>query len=483
MPSRRALGTIAAGRSSLLNLSYLSDRKPRPWLYLALVVAGLTGCTPPPAPEPDGSIVFTGMRLEDGTGRASLEDSAMLVREGRIEAIGAPADVTVPAGAEVIDLSGKTVVPGFVVSHGHLSGVRGLETGHYNEENLLRQLRLYARYGMTTVVSLGGDGPEAVSLRDAQDGTLNRARLFVAGTVVDPKSLEEVDEAVKANVDLGADFIKIRVDDNLGTTDKMPIEISTAVIQKAHEHGLKVAAHVFYLDDAKALLDADVDFIAHSVRDQPIDDDFIALMKEREVCYCPTLTREVSMFVYESVPDFFEDPFFSKEADLDVLEQLKDPERMKSVAESKAAAGYKEALEVALDNLGRAADGGLQIAFGTDTGPAGRFQGYFEHMEMEMMAGSGTQRKRHYFFRHRRSCRLSRDRGFGQARGRQLGRFRRAQRRPDRKYHPYAHHRLRLDCRKPRAVAPRRSDAARRVESRYRFARSDLLPRASPGRS
>ena len=368
-----------SNRTSLLLVAFVSAS-------IALIMGA---CGSPPVATPDGSRLFTGMKLIDGTGRAPMDNAAMLVRDGRIETIGPADDIPVPEGAEVISLTGKTVTPGFIITHAHLSGVRGLEDGHYNEENLMRQLRLYARYGMTTVVSLGGDGPEAVALRDAQGADLDRARVFLAGSVVTGESIEEVEKVVQENADLGADFIKIRVDDNLGTTQKMPIELASAIIAKAHSLDLKVMAHVFYLDDAKALLESGVDFIAHSVRDQEIDEEFIAAMKEKDVCYCPTLTREVSTFVYGEVPEFFEDPFFLKEADLEVLEQLKDPDRMRSVQESPAAAGYRAALDVAMANLTSAADGGVRIAFGTDTGPAGRFQGYFEHMEMDMMAETG----------------------------------------------------------------------------------------------
>jgi imidazolonepropionase-like amidohydrolase len=192
---------------------------------------------------------------------------------------------------------------------------------------------------------------------------------------------------------MGVDFIKIRVDDNLGTTPKMTPEVYQAVIERAHEKGLKVASHLFYLDDAKGLLEAGTDFIAHSVRDVPVDDELIAMMKENNVCYCPTLTREVSAFVYEGVPDFFEDPFFLEEADPAVLEQLKEAERMEAMKTSPQAQAYKKALERANTNLKTVADGGGTIAFGTDTGPAARFQGYFEHMEMTMMADAGLSPK------------------------------------------------------------------------------------------
>jgi imidazolonepropionase-like amidohydrolase len=330
-----------------------------------------------------------GARLYDGTGAPAIDNAVIVVRDGRIEAIGPADKVQVSPGAERVELNGKFVVPGLVNAHAHVSDVQGLDGGHYDEANLLRQLRLYARYGVTTVASLGGDGPEAIRLRDAEDAKLDRARIHVAGTVVTGTTVEEAQAQVDANAAMPTDFIKIRVDDNLGTTEKMKPEIYQAVIARAHQKGLKVASHLFYLEDAKGLLKAGSDFIAHSVRDRELDDEAIALFKERNVCYCPTLTREVSAFVYEDVPEFFSDPFFTKDADPAVLETLKEPERMKKMKESEPAQKYKKALDQAKVNLKKAADAGIGIAFGTDTGPAARFQGYFEHMELAMMAEAG----------------------------------------------------------------------------------------------
>src|SRR6185436_12373173 len=153
---------------------------------------------------------------------------------------------------------------------------------------------------------------------------------------------------------------------------------------------LRVAAHIFYLDDAKSLLKANVDLIAHSVRDRDIDAEFISLMKARSVPYCPTLTREISTFVYESTPAFFADPFFLREADRAVMAQLQEPARQAAMRGSASARGYKTALEVAKRNLKIAATEGLLVAMGTDSGAAAeRFEGYFEHLEMEMMGEAG----------------------------------------------------------------------------------------------
>ncbi len=287
-------------------------------------------------------------------------------------------------------MAGRTIVPGFINAHGHVGGTGTADSGPALRAELRGELQRYARYGVTTVNSLGGDGPESVALRDEQDaGDLDRARLYVAGAVVVGDTPEAARDQVDANAARKVDFIKIRVDDNLGTTEKMPPEVFRAAIERAHELELPLAAHLFYLADAKELLRAGADLVAHSVRDQPADEELIGLLEERGVCYVPTLTREVSTFVYESEPAFFSDPFFLREDHSAVTRQLRDPERQQRIRESASAQRYKQALEVASENLKRLADGGVTIALGTDTGPFGRFQGYFEHMEMSLMAEAG----------------------------------------------------------------------------------------------
>jgi imidazolonepropionase-like amidohydrolase len=99
--------------------------------------------------------------------------------------------------------------------------------------------------------------------------------------------------------------------------------------------------------------------------------------------------REVSTFVYESRPAFFDDPFFTRDADPAVIAALQTPAYQESIRRSASAQRYKSALEMAKRNLKRLSDAGVRIAFGTDTGPAGRFQGYFEHLELALMVDAG----------------------------------------------------------------------------------------------
>jgi imidazolonepropionase-like amidohydrolase len=332
---------------------------------------------------------FVGARIVDGTGAPPIEDAVLVVRDGRVAAVG-PKTTAIPAGATRVDLRGRTIVPGLINAHGHVNDVRGLKSSpeFYTPDHVRAQLGLYARYGVTTVFSLGGDGPAGLEVREAQRQSIDRARLFLAGPVIggtDPAAVKKAVDGVKA---MNADLVKIRVDDNLGTSAKMPVDAYRAVIEQAHARGLRVAAHIFYLEDAKAVLAAGGDFIAHSVRDAPVDSGIVDQLKTRDVCVCPTLMREVSTFVYESRPAFFDDPFFRREADPATVAALEAPAYQASIRNSNAGR-YKPALEMAKANLKRLADAGVRIAFGTDTGPAGRFQGYFEHLELEQMVSAG----------------------------------------------------------------------------------------------
>lgn len=334
--------------------------------------------------------VLAGARLIDGTGGPPVEQSLIVIRGGRIENIATmPEPGTIPPDAGRIDVRGRTILPGFVNAHGHVGDTQGLEASpeFYTRANLERQLALYAAYGVTTVYSLGGDGSAGVML--SENRPADGARLFVAGPVITDTTAAAATSTVDRIAAMGVDWLKFRVDDNLGASAKMPKEAWKAVIDRGHSKNLPVAAHIFYLEDAKDLLREGIDLIAHSVRDRAVDDEFIALAKERNVCVVPTLTREVSTFVYESTPAFFGDEFFLKRADPKVVARLKEPGRQERVRKSASAQRYKQALDVASANVRRLKDGGVRIAMGTDTGPPARFQGYFEHLELEMMVKAG----------------------------------------------------------------------------------------------
>ena len=191
-----------------------------------------------------------------------------------------------------------------------------------------------------------------------------------------------------------ADFVKIRVDDNLGTSRKMPQEVYEAVISEAHKHKLRVAAHLYYLDDARKLLAAGADLIAHSIRDQAggrgTGDDAQAAerlrLSDADARGLDVRLRTDARVLRRSVlhARVREDSRRSGGA-----RGVEGPEASGDGEASTSAQQYKKALEMASRNLKCLQDAGVGIAFGTDTGPPARFQGYFEHMELELMVKAG----------------------------------------------------------------------------------------------
>ena len=340
-----------------------------------------------PEPAASSAIAFTNANIWDGSGSALLRNATLVVDDGRV--VSASTDDP-PEGAAIVDLDDAYVIPGLINTHGHVTSNWAPASVTEARDQVLEGLRLYARYGVTTVLSLGGAPDEAFALRDELDARQPRhARFYLAGPVVADRTATDAREQAMANVERGVDWLKLRVDDNLGRAEKTPWEAVEAVLDVGREVGIPVATHIFYRADAAQLIERGSGMIAHSVRDLPVDDAFISSLDMSGVCYVPTLTREVSTFVYSETPGFFADPFFQQHANNEQLTRVSEPEFQRAMASSESAAGYRVALRQAMENLGRLSDAGAKIGFGTDSGPPGRFPGYFEHLELEMMVDAG----------------------------------------------------------------------------------------------
>lgn len=379
--------------------------------FAGILFAMVAACTPEAEQGPaSDAIVIDGAQLWDGTEGPAVEDSVMVVEGDRIQAVGPRDSVAVPEGATVIDARGQTLMPGIINGHGHLGMVKGLveSTENYDRANILSQLELYARYGVTTVASLGLDsGPMFDIQGPAGAGETPRATVLTAGLGFTgkggyPGSLpqftgvprevdtpEEARENVRELAGQGVDFVKIWVDDHFGRYPKIRPELYGAIIEEAHAQGLPVFAHVFYLSDAKGLVAAGVDGLAHTVRDQEVDDELIQAMLANDVFILGTLTREESTAMYAEPPAFLDDPFFTRWADPDVIAQIKDPTYGEGVRANEDYQRNRDQFAMAKINLKKLYDAGVRVGFGTDSGPPGRFQGFFEHREMEIMAGLG----------------------------------------------------------------------------------------------
>jgi imidazolonepropionase-like amidohydrolase len=354
------------------------------------------------------TLVLRNFTLIDGTGRPPVPNAAMVIVDGRIRYAGPQASLNAPQGAQSIDLTGRYVMPGIINLHGHLANVKGLvqDPKNYTPENLDANLKTYASYGVTTVISMGSDQDLLLQRRSEQrsTGRPKMTRIYTAyrgftgkngyptsapgmkGVPFEVGTRDEVRKDVAILADKKVDMVKIWVDDHFGREAKIPFDLSAAIIEDAHKHNLKVGAHIFYYDDAKNLVERGLDALLHSVRDKDVDDAFIATMKKRNAWMAAaTLTRELSSFTYAKPPAWLDDPFFTRSVPPDVVKTLKTPGQ-KAVGSDPR---YATALDVAKRNLKRLVDAGVKYGFGTDTGPPARFPGYFEHVEMQLMAEAG----------------------------------------------------------------------------------------------
>jgi imidazolonepropionase-like amidohydrolase len=251
------------------------------WLVLIAVACALTVRTLAQAPA-GGVTVFEGARIIVGDGRPPIESASFVVDGARIVQVGRAADVRVPAGAVRVNLAGKTAMPAIIDTHTHLSQTR---------EALLNDLRRRAYFGVAAALSLGQDTADVVYEVRAQT-TPGLAKFFTAGrgiTAPEPgrttapywvTTTEEARKAVQENAARKVDIIKIWVDDRMGTVKKLSPDLYAAVIDEAHKRGIRVIAHIYTLEDAKATLRAGLDAFAHGVRDNDLDDEFMGLVKK-----------------------------------------------------------------------------------------------------------------------------------------------------------------------------------------------------------
>ena len=350
---------------------------------LAVVAAGLllvaAACSAPgsdetaetnPAQDVTGVSVFEGARVIVGDGGPPIENATFVVRDDRFVQVGRTGEVDVPEGAARVDLTGRTVMPALIDTHTHLGRTR---------EDLIDDLQRKAYYGVGVAMSLGqdtGDLPYQVR----EETNLNAARYRTAGrglTRPEPgrtdlpywiDTEEEARQAVQELAELDVDLVKIWVDDRNGTYDKLTPELYGAIIDEAHEHGLRVTAHVFTLEDAKGLLRAGIDAFAHGIRDMDIDDEVVAMFKERP-----------NVVLVPNLPDR------GVETDLSWLSGTIPPEELEQLqARATDRPEAQEAFGIQARNLVRLHAEGVRIAFGTDGGA-----GWSPHAEMADMVAAG----------------------------------------------------------------------------------------------
>lgn len=345
---------------------------------LRVVITGLLFALPvvaawraPVSTQPPAATVFEGARLIDGTGAPVLDKAVLVVSNGRITAVGPAGQVAAPAGATRLDLAGKTIMPALIDAHVHTATVR---------DQLVEQLRAKAYFAVGAVLSMGLDNND-VAFTVRNEIIPGAARLRTAGrgiTAPEPgrtdapywvTSEAEARKAVQELATRKVDLIKIWVDDRDGKFKKLTPALYGAVIDEAHTHKLRVAAHLFSLEDAKGLLKAGVDIFAHGVRDRDVDEEFVALVKARpQVILIPNMPDR-------GVPTDL--GWLSGSVPAAELEKLQ-------AGNAKPRPAAEKTWAIQGRNLAKLSAAGMKIAMGTDG-----FSPWSQHVEMEDMVAAG----------------------------------------------------------------------------------------------
>ncbi|MDL2719160.1 MAG: amidohydrolase family protein [Acidobacteriota bacterium] len=379
---------------------------------------------PPGTPPPPHA--YTGATLLDGNGDPPVKDAVVLVRNGRIECAGPAATCAVPRGVAVTDAKGSWIVPGLVDAHVHF-GQTGFGDGRpdafdiraahpYDEtqrELRTRPERFFRSYvcsGVTSVFDVGGYA-WSLDLAARSENDSLAPRIVAAGPLLSTldfwlnlpgekqflhlKDAESAKAGVAYLASRGARAVKVwyLVRPDVPVTATAPAVLAAG--EEAKKRGLPLIVHATGLAEAKVALKAGAKLLVHSVIDQPVDEEFLALAKANGTIYNPTLVVldgyvAVARGFAAHAPVAIDDP--NGCVDAVTKARLVETARLELPAAVDLGRFEKRAVParaIAAANLKRVRDAGIPIAMGTDAGNPGTLHGPSVHAEMEAMQTAG----------------------------------------------------------------------------------------------
>jgi imidazolonepropionase-like amidohydrolase len=358
-----------------------------------------------------------------------IQNATIIIDGDRIAATGDAKAVNAPKDARVVDCKGKFILPGYIDTHVHFFQSGDLFTRPdgadlnsvrpYQDEVVWVKSHLndvfarYLRSGITSVVDVGGPFWN-FEVRKTANAIAKAPHVAVAGPLISSVSREKLDlgdppivkidtpeqarEFIRKLAEQKPDLVKIWyiVDKDHPVDSFRPIVRAT--IEESHAHKIRVAVHATELETARAAVQEGADILVHSVTEQPVDDAFVKLLKDRHVILCPTLVvfeRYGRTFSHQLNLTPEEQKWGNPEviASLDVtkIPQDKLPDRIKNALAKpdEALARIKKTYDVALPNLKRLEDAGVTIAAGTDAGNIGTVHGPALFREFQLMKEAG----------------------------------------------------------------------------------------------
>jgi len=324
------------------------------------------------------AMLLTNARVIDGTGRAPFERASVRVADGRIVEVESAVDSMGTVAEDAIDVQGRTVMPGLIDAHTHLSSdisrspgfgpppalhgelPRPRELGYFV---LAKTARVLLAAGITTVRDVGSYDDEAIALREAVRLRIAEGpRILSCGRIIsatapggaifttmyrEANGPDDMRKAVREQLRRGADYVKLMATGarSVLAEDPEPAQMTrdelVAIVDEAHRLGVRVAAHVEGLDGARLAVSEGVDTVEHglSLHREPA---LLAAMAERGIVLVPTLST------FHDLAERFTDDFAPA-----LVEQA------------------KRQLEEAYATLAAAREAGVSVAMGHDSGPPG----------------------------------------------------------------------------------------------------------------
>lgn len=380
---------------------------PRAFVFLLAWTALGTVCAQAQA------VVYEGARLIPGDGRPAIENGAFVVQNGRLTAVGPKAAVRAPAGSSRIDLTGKTVMPAMNNVHMHVGyeGYTSWRVENHTVENVVDHLEREAFYGVGTAMTMG-DQPADFAIQFQRDQLAGKfppaARFFFAAGLAPPgggpdsllitgttplhaisevSTGEEARAAIRKIAARGIKQVKFWVDnrDNTrGAMKKMPPEVYTPLIEEAHKHGMTVHAHATSLDDQKGVVRAGVDVLVHTVANQKIDEELVAILREKKPYWAPVMGLGDTAELCEDNNQFVEQVLPAA-----VIADVKAGKTWlpSNPCSAPANAQREENLKY---NFGRMTAAGARVVLSTDAGVSAKYSfGFAEHHEIGMYVKFG----------------------------------------------------------------------------------------------
>ncbi|HUE81546.1 MAG TPA: amidohydrolase family protein [Pyrinomonadaceae bacterium] len=352
--------------------------------------------------------------LIDGTGKAPLEHASILIERGRFTKITS-GNLKAPAGARIIDATGKTVLPGLIDMHAHLiSG--GFDTiseksMSYDPVEQLRALKQMLYWGVTAVYVPVQPLESGMQLRSlVSRNVFPSPRLFISGpgftapggwgganhpdARIELTDRTSIKQQVRRLANAKVEILKLFYDDMSSSftrpLPKLEKELMEAVISEAHANKLKVMVHAYRTDDHKDAMRAGADVMAHSAITEPVDDEYIELARKSRTMYLATLSVYHDVFDEHSIRSLVAEEFVQRTVPQKTLKTLTDAEPLNSFVKSIKQDYIKQQLPTIDANLKKLSENGIAIGVGPDTGVPGSFPGIAVHREMELMVQAGV---------------------------------------------------------------------------------------------